>query len=134
MRDDRFMVGGLGASYLSGLPPARAQELARVNGPGLTALREYLASGQAVAFLGAGVSAPLYPLWDGLIGELVDAAGPRLTEKEASTCRALARESPESVVEIVRRGLGPGVFREVLRQVLRVRTDPDTGRSWTPVQ
>ena len=37
-------------------------------------------------------------------------------------------------MEIVRRGLGPGVYREVLRQVLRVRTDPESGRSWTPVQ
>jgi len=120
------MVGD--ADYLSGLPPEQAEELARVNAPGLTALREYLASGQAVAFLGAGVPAPLYPLWDGLIGELVDAAGPRLTEKEAATCRVLARESPESVVEIVRRGLGAGVYHDVLRQVLRARTDPDTGR------
>ncbi|HEV3290078.1 MAG TPA: SIR2 family protein, partial [Streptosporangiaceae bacterium] len=46
----------------------------------------------------------------------------------------LARESPEEVVEIVRRSLGPGAYREVLRQVLRMRTDPETGRSWTPVQ
>ena len=118
--------------YLSALPAAQREELARVNGPGLTALRKYLASGQAVAFLGAGVSAPLYPLWDGLIGELVDAAAGRLTEDEAATCRVLARDSPEEVVEIVRRGLGTPVYREVLREVLRMRTDPETGRSWTP--
>jgi SIR2-like protein len=132
MREDRVMVGDAG--YLSGLSPEQAAELARVNAPGLTALREYLASGQAVAFLGAGVSAPLYPLWDGLISELVEAAGPRLTEKEAATCRALARESPESVVEIVRQRLGVASYREVLREVLRVRVDPESGRSWTAVQ
>ena len=84
--------------------------------------------------MGAGASAPLYPLWDGLIAELVEAAASRLSEREAGTCRALARESPGSVVEIVRRGLGPGVYREVLRQVLRARTDRSTGRSWTAVQ
>jgi hypothetical protein len=123
-----------GGGYLSGLPEDQRDELARVNGPGLTALREYLSSGQAVAFLGAGASRPLYPLWDGLIGELIDAAADRLTPKEAATCRALAYDSPEAVVEIVRRGLGPGVFREVLRRVLRVRTHPESGRSWTPVQ
>jgi hypothetical protein len=128
------MAGDLGAGYTDGLPRARAEELARVNGPGLTALREYLSSGEAVAFLGAGVSAPLYPLWNGLIAELVDAAAPRLDERETATCRALARESPESVVEIVRRVLGPGMFREVLRQVLRARVDPESGRSWTVVQ
>ena len=120
--------------YLDGLPSARAEELARVNGPGLAALRGYLESGAAVAFLGAGASAPLYPLWNGLIGELIDAAAGRLTEAEAETCRSLAASNPESVVEIVRRSLSPGVFREVLREVLRVRTDPETGRSWTPAQ
>jgi tetratricopeptide (TPR) repeat protein len=128
------MTEDLGAGYLSGLPEDQRDELTRVSAPGSTALREYLASGQAVAFLGAGVSAPLYPLWEGLISELVDAAASRLTAKEAATCRALAHDSPEAVVEIVRRGLGPGVFREVLRRVLRVRTDPESGRCWTPVQ
>lgn len=122
------------ATYLDGLPPAQAAELARVNGPGLAALRGYLESGAAVAFLGAGVSAPLYPLWNGLIGELIDAAAGRLTEAEAETYRALAASNPESVVEIVRSRLSAGVYREVLREVLRVRTDPETGRSWTPVQ
>ena len=75
--------------------------LAEFNKPGLSALRGYLASGQAVAFLGAGVSAPLYPLWTGLIGDLVDAAAERMSADEAATCRALARESPEEVVEII---------------------------------
>src|SRR5580692_8460460 len=128
------MTEDLGGGYLSGLPEDQRDELTWVNAPGLAALREYLSSGEAVAFLGAGASRPLYPLWDGLIGELVDAAADRLTPKEAATCRALAHDSPEAVVEIVRRGLGPGVFREVLRRVLRVRTDPESGRSWTPVQ
>jgi tetratricopeptide (TPR) repeat protein len=107
--------------------------LAEFNKPGLSALRAYLASGQAVAFLGAGVSAPLYPLWTGLIGDLVDAAAERMSADEAATCRALARESPEEVVEIIRQQLGVPNYREVLRQVLRARTDPETGRSWTPV-
>jgi len=128
------MTVDLGGGYLSGLPEDQRDELIRVNAPGLAALRGYLSSGEAVAFLGAGVSRPLYPLWDGLIGELLDAASGRLSSKEEATCRALAHDSPEAIVEIVRRGLGPGVFREVLRGVLKVRTDPETGRSWTPVQ
>ena len=128
------MVGDLAQTYLDGLPGEQAAELTRVNGPGLAALRKYLESGEAVAFLGAGASAPLYPLWNALIGELVDAASARLTEKEAATCRVLAVSSPESVVEVVRRLLGPGIYREVLREVLRARTDPASGRSWTPVQ
>jgi tetratricopeptide (TPR) repeat protein len=112
----------------------RDDYLAGLNEPGLSALREYLASGQAVAFLGAGVSAPLYPLWTGLITDLVDAAAGRMSAEEAETCRALAEDSPEEMVEIIRQQLGVPNYREVLRQVLRARTDPETGRSWTPVQ
>jgi tetratricopeptide (TPR) repeat protein len=128
------MVGDLGTGYLAGLPTDRRAGLERVNAPGLTALRSHLESGQAVAFLGAGASAPLYPLWGGLIGELVDAAASRLSPAEVTTCLELASSSPDAVVEIVRRSLGTGVFREVLRQVLRARSDPVTGRSWTEVQ
>ena len=128
------MNGDGAGNYLGGLPPEQAAELRRVNKPGLSALREYLDSGQAVAFLGAGVSAPLYPLWAALIGELVEAAALRLGEPEAATCRALAASSPEEVVEIVRTRLGTAIYREVLRTILRARTDPETGRSWTPVQ
>ena len=113
------MNGDGAGNYLDGLPPEQAAELRRVNKPGLSALREYLDSGQAVAFLGAGVSAPLYPLWAALIGELVEAAAPRLGEPEAATCRALAASSPEEVVEIVRTRLGTAIYREVLRTILR---------------
>jgi len=128
------MGGEITAPYLEGLPPAQAAELARVNKPGLTVLGDYLATGQAVAFLGAGVSAPLYPLWTELIGELVDAAAARLDDRQAESLRVLASQSPEEVVEIVRTTLGTAAYREALRRVLRVRTDPETGRSWTPVQ
>jgi tetratricopeptide (TPR) repeat protein len=120
--------------YLAALSAEEREKLGRVNGPGLIALRRFLASGEAVAFAGAGVSAPLYPLWEGLIGQLVDAGASRLTREEADTCRVLAKNSPEDVVEIVRRQLGTAGYREVLREVLRVRTDPESGRSWTPVQ
>lgn len=71
------------ADYLAALTPEQVQGLAELNAAGLDALRGYLASGAAVAFLGAGASAPLYPMWSELIAELVDAtpvavAGPRL--------------------------------------------------------
>ena len=127
-------MGDLAADYLSGLPPEQAAELAKVNGPGLAALRRYLGSGEAIAFLGAGASAPLYPLWEGLIGDLVEAAADRLGERQAATYRVLAKQSPEEVVELIRRDLGAGAYHEVLRQALRVRNDLESGRSWTPVQ
>ncbi|MGH3925302.1 MAG: hypothetical protein ACRDTT_20985, partial [Pseudonocardiaceae bacterium] len=73
-------------SYLDGLPDAQRAELGRVNGPGRVLLREILDGGQGLAFLGAGVSAPIYPLWPQVISVLIDAAD-RLTEDEARTCR-----------------------------------------------
>ena len=128
------MADDFPADYLHGLTDPQRESLARVNHSGLMALRERLARGEAVAFLGAGVSAPLYPLWNKLIGQLVEAAADRLTEPEVATCRALTSSSPEEVVEIVRRNLGTATYREVLREVLRTRTDPASGRSWTPAQ
>ena len=84
------MVGDLDMGYLAGLPADQRESLERVNGPGLAALRSYLASGEAVAFLGAGASVPLYPLWAQLIHDLVNAAAGRLDEAAAASCRALA--------------------------------------------
>ncbi len=136
MRHYRSMAGDNGAGYLSGLPAEQQTGLGRVNQRGLETLRTYLESGQVVAFLGAGASAPLYPLWDALITDLVDvAAGTgQLADPQEATCRAIASESPEEVVEIIRQHLGTTAYREVLREILRPRTDQDSGRSWTPVQ
>jgi hypothetical protein len=106
--------------------------LKQVNGAGLQALRVYLASGDAVAFLGVGASAPLYPLWTGVVGELVGlASAAGLSEHAAATCRALAATRPDAVVERVRRELGAAEYRQVLREVFRIRRDPVTGRTWT---
>src|SRR5204863_9895986 len=85
-----------------------------------------------IAFVGAGASAPLYPLWSDLVEELVHEATNRMSEGEAATCRALAATSPEEVVELVRQRLRPELYREVLRRVFRVRRDPEAGRTWTP--
>ena len=98
-----------------------------MNEPGLTALRGYLASGQAVAFLGAGVSAPLYPLWDGLIGELVDAAAPRLSERGSGDVPGAGAGEPGGDGGVLRQQLGVASYREVLRGVLRPRADPEYG-------
>jgi hypothetical protein len=122
------------SEYLAGIEDDERARLVRVNRSGLAALKGYLANGKAIAFLGAGASAPLYPLWGGVISELVEAAADRLSERAAATCLTLASENPDAVVEIVRRELGAADYREVLREVFRVRRDPSNGRTWTPVQ
>lgn len=122
----------MGDAYLDGLPEPDRSRLAEVNAPGLARLGEYLSAGEAIAFVGAGASAPLYPLWRTLVDELVGEATSRMTDGEAATCRALAATSPEEVVELVRQRLRTENYREVLRRVLRVRRHPETSRTWTP--
>jgi SIR2-like domain len=122
-------------NYLDGLPPDQARTLQAVNGPGMTALGRYLTSGEALAFLGAGVSVPLYPLWATVIGELIDAAVVQgLGEGPAQTCRDLAGEQPDAVVDVLRQHLGEARYRIALRESFRVRRDMESGRTWTPVQ
>jgi len=121
--------------YLAAVTPDLAERLAKVNAAGVAALRAYLASGEAVAFLGAGASMPLYPLWAAVISDLIDAAADRgLDSDKATTCRTLASEQPDAVVELLRRHLGAPQYQSALRQVFRVRRDPDSGRTWTPTQ
>lgn len=122
------------SAYLAGMAPEPARRLAAVNGAGVAALHKYLASGEVVAFLGAGASAPLYPLWQAVIAELIDAGQARgLGSDAAVTCRELAGEQPDAVVELLRRHLGTARYQAVLRQVFRVRRDSESGRTWTPV-
>jgi hypothetical protein len=128
-------MDGVLDGYLTGLPADVAEQVAAVNAPGLAALRRYLAAGDAVAFLGGAVSAPLYPSVGAVVAGLVEAAAERgLGPATAQTCRELAEERLEPVVEVLRGRLGAARFRDVLREVLGVRRDPVSGRTWTPAQ
>ena len=121
----------LGDSYLSATTDVVRDELGRFNRPGLRRLHELLASGEGIGFLGAGVSAPAYPLWTPLINELVEAAeGEGLDSSAAATCRAQAALQPDAVVEILRQRMGASRYEGLLRWLFRVRRDPITGRSW----
>lgn len=97
-------------AYLEALDPTSRATLAAVNRAGLKRLHDGLTTRQAIAFVGAGASAPLYPLWDGVIAELVDAAADRLDDAEAATLRTLAKTSPDAVVEVVRQQLRLEVY------------------------
>lgn len=81
-----------------------------MNGDGLGALREILNAGQGLAFLGAGVSAPLYPFWVKLISTLIDEVAGRLREDELRTCSELAVSRPDAVVGIARSERTPEAY------------------------
>ncbi|WP_197281318.1 MULTISPECIES: SIR2 family protein [unclassified Mycobacterium] len=117
------------------MPQDQAEKLRAVNAPGLNDLRRYLAEGKAVAFLGAGASTPIYPLWGTVIGQLIDAAVERgLPTGAAETCRQLADKQPDAAVEVLRRRLGLAQYRSALSKTFKVRTDPESNRTWTPIQ
>jgi SIR2-like domain len=122
------------ARYLAHLPRAHQVLLADVNTPGLSQLRSILSDGHAVAFLGAGASAPLYPLWEELTSQLLDRASEHLSPETLRTCRIEAQGSPDAVVELLQRQLHPADYRETLRALFRQRRDPTSGQTWTPVQ
>jgi tetratricopeptide (TPR) repeat protein len=119
--------------YLERLSDKHRTQLTRLNRPGLEMLRQVVDGGKAIAFLGAGASAPLYPLWKNVIDDLVDAAASRLDLAAVATCKDLAAVNPDAVVEKIRRELGAGAYRDTLRQVFRARRDPETGRTYTLV-
>lgn len=120
--------------YLAALSDGHREALSQINAAGLTRLAEQLERGEAIAFLGAGASSPLYPLWNGVVTEILDAASSRLGASDLNKCRAtLAAASPEGVVEVVRRRLGSNAYWDILREVFRVRRDEASGLTWTPV-
>jgi tetratricopeptide (TPR) repeat protein len=119
--------------YLAGLPVAQQEPLERINRRGTDHLRKILTDGTAIAFLGAGASAPLYPLWNEVISELLDSSADVLPVEVLRTCKALAGNNPDAVVEIIRRHRGHTEYRELLRSTFRPRRDLVTGRTWTNV-
>jgi hypothetical protein len=97
-------------------------------------LRELVQQGEAVAFIGAGASAGLYPLWGGLIQRLAEEAesrsGATPTERDAWLVRV--REYPDQVVRSIKAKLGEGTYAELLREIFRPKAGQDSNR-FTPI-
>lgn len=111
---------------------AQVEMLDRINEKGWNAAKNILASGRGIAFLGAGASAPLYPLWGELIDALISAASFDLSPEEIITLRLRAASEPDAVVDAVRQALGINAFDDELRKQFRVRR-LESGKSWTEV-
>ena len=94
-------------------------------------LVELLETGEAVGFVGAGASAPLYPLWTGLIETLADEA---VTTRKADGrkrdfwCRK-ASEKPDKIAKQIRDVLDTGVYAGLMRRLFGPK--PDGGRRFT---
>jgi tetratricopeptide (TPR) repeat protein len=96
-------------------------------------LRELVTSGEAIAFVGAGASAGLYPLWGELIRELVSQAASRgATNADQKYWLQNFHNNPDVVIAGIKHTLGPGIYAELLREIFRPKAGLD-GRYFTPL-
>ena len=81
-------------------------------------LQKDLGSGNTVAFVGAGASAELYPLWNRLIQMLADHAVEvgRAQPAEARRWTTATGMTPQQVVDRIRRALGDSNYHDFLRR------------------
>ena len=86
------------------------------------------------AFVGAGASAGLYPLWAGLIRRLAEEAVNRGRADPADRDHWLRSfgEFPDGVVHGIKAKLGDGIYAEALRDIFRSRPGSD-GNHFTPL-
>jgi hypothetical protein len=106
--------------YLDGVPGEVADRLAAASRAGLAALRNYLDSGQALAFLGAGVSARCGRRWSAS-WSMVPTTG--MPPDRAQTCRQVAEDRPDTVVN-------PAARWDRRRVFAAVDAASFTGRGW----
>ncbi|MGH8903415.1 MAG: SIR2 family protein [Egibacteraceae bacterium] len=98
------------------------------NGHVLERLREVIASGEAIAFVGAGASAPLYPLWQALIRRLADEAVGQGLADDAQRDYWLSRagKNPQQVVRGIKKALDERAFAAVVERTFGYRVEGDS--------
>jgi hypothetical protein len=118
-------------------PPDAVSRVAQIPGNprGLERLRELVRTGEGIAFVGAGVSAGMYPLWGQLIALLAEEGVSRglATESDRMYWLTNASRFPQQVVRGIKRSLGDNVYGATLRRIFGPQTGPD-GNPFTGVQ
>jgi tetratricopeptide (TPR) repeat protein len=104
------------------------------NDAALARLDGIVRSGRGFAFVGAGASAGLYPLWSGLLGiACAEARAQGLaSESEVRGWTAEFARAPQSALEAVRTRLGESLYRAVLRTAFRPKAGLD-GQRFSPL-
>jgi hypothetical protein len=105
------------------------------NRPVFEALADSLRQRRSVAFVGAGASAPLYPLWGELLERLADFAveKAKAESKDAARWKADTSSGPQQRVNVIVRKLGDNYYRDFLKATFSARLGSD-GKRYTPVQ
>jgi len=104
------------------------------NQPVFKDLQQLLAEKKAIAFVGAGASAGLYPLWGEFIGKLADYAVEqgKAEPKDRDRWKADRASTPQQRVNTILRKLGEDPYRQFLRETFAPRYGGD-GKRYTPI-
>jgi hypothetical protein len=87
---------------------------------------ELVTSRDATAFVGAGASAGLYPLWGELIRQLADHAASRgAPDADREFWINNSYRSPDAVVDGIKHAVDPGTFAELIRNIFRAKAGAD---------
>jgi hypothetical protein len=102
------------------------------NRPVFDALTSALSDHEAIAFVGAGASAGMYPLWGEFIELLADhaVAEGKAEPKDAARWKADTTSTPQQRVNVILRRLGEPRYRNFLKDTFSPRRDPE-GRRYT---
>jgi len=97
------------------------------------ALAELLRAEQAIAFVGAGASAGMYPLWTQFIDKLADhaAAEGKAEARDAVRWKADKTSNPQQRVNVIVRRLGEDRYRNFLKATFGPRYHSE-GKRYTP--
>lgn len=99
-------------------------------------LKELLAKGEAIAFVGAGASAELYGVWQDIISYLVGAAKTRglASDDYCTFWLRHASSKPQHIVRQIKHSLGEAIYHQVLRSYFSHRKQQAGGRNCTKLQ
>ncbi len=103
------------------------------NEPVLEELYKLLDAEEAIAFVGAGVSAGLWPLWDEFLTGFVEHSLKlgKITQPEAEYFKKDAAQNPLETAQQLRNKIGERDYFEFLRDTFKDKTSPQTGGAFT---
>ncbi len=103
------------------------------NGPVLEKLGRLLEKGEAIALVGAGASAGLWPLWDEFLQGFIESSlrHGRIRPEKADYFKQEAPPTPLETAQQLRLKIGEALYFEYLQQTFSDKPSPQTGWVYT---
>lgn len=103
------------------------------NGPVLEVLYKLLESGEAIALVGAGASAGLWPLWNEFLQGLIEHSqkNGKISQDEAAYFLKDAPQDPLIIAQLLRKKIGDPLYFEYLQETFSDKISPHTSGAFT---